>query len=643
MTLQNYTIVPLDTEHMDAVCADVRAQIDAGVATCALFKMTLTPEGTPPVNKAKLLCAKYRAFRERLPGVPNGVLVQASIGHGWKLSAPSPFQKFVGLRDGQEYEVVCPYDTGFRAYIADALREIAACSPDHIMIDDDFRLLGRTGRGCACPLHLSRMNALAGTSFDRASLLAALTDETSDRREKLTELYLTTQRESLTDTARIMRRAIDEIAPAIPGSYCCVGNNAEFAAELAEIFAGAGNPRVVRVNNGNYTAAGARNLSGAFQRAAAQIAKLRGHVDVLLAETDTCPQNRYSTGAMQLHSHFCGSILEGAAGAKHWITRLSAHEPESGVAYRKILSRYRGFYETLAETVPSLTWIGCRIPVLREPRFDLIYGDWAGAMDGQSAWSACVLERLGLPLYFSGEAGGALCLEGAVTISNEEICAALSGTVLLSSDAAEELIARGFGAEIGVDVRPWTGKIPSAELYQGTVMDLPVGVKELVPHSPEVRVLSTICHSVDKAHYEPLFPGVTAFTNAQGGTVYVFAGTPRARYNLTEAFSFLCSTRKRQLTDMLTAAGELPLWYPGDEEMYFRAARVAGGGLFCALFNIGLDPIEETVLSCREPITRVRILQPSGEWGTIPFTQMGERISLSVPCLTLTPVVLLLE
>ncbi len=29
-----------------------------------------------------------------------------------------------------------------------------------------------------------------------------------------------------------------------------------------------------------------------------QVEKLKGKVDILQAETDTCPQNRYSTGAM---------------------------------------------------------------------------------------------------------------------------------------------------------------------------------------------------------------------------------------------------------------------------------------------------------------------------------------------------------
>jgi hypothetical protein len=82
-----------------------------------------------------------------------------------------------------------------------------------------------------------------------------------------------------------------------------------------------------------------------------------------------------------LHTHCTGLILEGANGAKHWITRLAAHEPESGKAYRKILAKHRGFYQTLADLVPTLTWRGFRIPVGSEPKFPL-GGSWVQAPDG---------------------------------------------------------------------------------------------------------------------------------------------------------------------------------------------------------------------------------------------------------------------
>ncbi len=92
------TIMPLDVEHIDEICADIKNQYENGIATCALFCMTLVPEGNPPVNKAKIMSRQYDLFKEKLSeaGVPSGVLVQASIGHGRLLAAGFHSIKIIG-------------------------------------------------------------------------------------------------------------------------------------------------------------------------------------------------------------------------------------------------------------------------------------------------------------------------------------------------------------------------------------------------------------------------------------------------------------------------------------------------------------------------------------------------------------------
>lgn len=44
------------------------------------------------------------------------------------------------------------------------------------MVDDDFRLLGRSGKGCACPLHMAEFNKRAGTDMTREELWSILSD-----------------------------------------------------------------------------------------------------------------------------------------------------------------------------------------------------------------------------------------------------------------------------------------------------------------------------------------------------------------------------------------------------------------------------------------------------------------------------------
>lgn len=639
-----YTVMGLDVENIDEICEDIKYQYENGIATCALFKMALVPEGNPPVDKAKILCEKYAKFKEKLSvmGIPSGALVQASIGHGWTLGEMFPFQEYVGLYEVGERNVVCPYDDGFKNYIYNAMRTIASYSPDHIMVDDDFRLIGRPSHGCACPLHLKRFNELANTDFTRDELYDKLIVN-KDESKNYDEIFWNTQKESLIETAKVMRAGIDSIDPKLPGSFCCVGNNAEFADEIAQILAGEGNPVIMRLNNGNYTPAGARFFSSVFFRAASQVAKVKDKVDFILAETDTCPQNRYSTGAMSVHTHFVGTILEGANGAKHWITRLTSHEPQSGVAYRKVLKKYSGFYSVLSDITPSLKWRGCRIPVGTKPYPE--FGVEKNFGETYNGWGRCVLERLGLPMYFSEKNDGVLCLDTEVNLSDEEILEALKRPVFLASDSAQQLIKRGFGKYIGVDVREWHGKEAISEkvYVNGKHMSSQMKIKELVVTDESAVVDSMTYNTVDYEHFEPLFPGSVIFKNSLGGTVFTFAGSPNTDYNLIEAFSFLNYSRKEQLINMLRKTDELPAYFPGDEEVYLRVADMPDGGLFCAVFNLGLDPIEKLDMVFEKTISKIEKLLPDGTRKEISFMVDGDKYILDTECNTLDPVVIFVK
>lgn len=645
--LQLYTIMPLDIAHFDEICEDIKAQYESGVATCALFSMTLVPEGDPPTDKAALFGERYALFRAKLSawGIPNGVLIQASMGHGWKLGELFPYRQYVQLTDGEKTYTVCPSDVGFHAYLRSVGETIARYSPDHIMLDDDFRLMFRAGGGCACPLHLESFAGLFGARMTREELLETVKG-CDERSQNAARCFIQSQKDSLLKAVRVLRDAIDSVDPTIPGSFCTVGSSVEFGAEIAHIMAGKGNPTVLRINNANYTPVGAKYFSKSFLKCAASVAKLKGRVDVVLAETDTCPQNRYSTSARSLHTHFTGSIIEGAAGAKHWITRLASHEPESGVAYRRILGRYRGFYRTLASLVPTLHHRGFCIPVGKEASFPL-GGAWVQSQDGEDEWSKCVLERLGLPLYFSPDEGGVVCLEGErdAVFSDDEVLKRLQGNMMLSSDSAARLSARGFGEYLGVEIGEWQGKTPTNELFakKNAKCNVQPKLRAIYPKSEDVKVLSTVANSKDRVNYEPLFPGCVVYENSFGGRIVTFAGSPQANFNISEAFSFLNLSRKQQLVEILDASGELPVYYPGDEDVYFRAADMDDGGLFCAIFNLSSDPIEKTELVVKKEIVCIKRIAPDGAYQSVAFEKIGVgRIRLDCLCDHLEPVVLLL-
>lgn len=636
----NYSIMKTHPEHLEEIAQDIVRQTREGITDLALISMTLVPEGNPVIDKAVIETEKYAKLKAILDkeGVGLGILVQATIGHGYPLNADFPFQHYIRLNNGGRDFVACPFDEDFHDYLRNTFKTVASAKPKTIMVDDDFRLMHRGAQGCVCPLHLKATSKLVGREVTREDVYEAIFGDKKD--DELKKAFITTQKESLILGAKAMREGIDSVDPTLNASFCCVGPTTEFAAEIAKILAGEGNEPMVRINNGNYHPAGAKRLNEHMQRAAKEIAVLKkAGINIILAETDTCPQNRYSTSAQNLHAHFTGTILEGASGAKHWITRLAAFEPKSGEAYRKKLAENRGFYITLSNLVPEIKWVGCLNPVSDS-------SEEYKPNIAKKGWPVCVLERLGLPCFFSADPDG----EGAIFMedidvelrSDEELLKYLSKTVVLSGGAAQLMIERGFGEYIGVSVNKWTGVNLSGEYLPltDTVCTIQIDALELIPTSPETKTLSTVYHVPDGKTKNMLFPGCTSFKNSLGGTAVVFCGDPMTEYHYTTAFSFLNESRKAQLVDILKQTGNLPVYYPDDMEMLLRAGYFADGSLLVAAFDISLDRADSLPLVLEREVKKVEKLTPSGRFEEVDFVSEENRIEVKTPVYTLEPIIL---
>lgn len=648
----NYSIMSLDEEHIDEFCEDIERQIKEGIATAPLFSMTLTPEGDPIIiDKAAMYCDVYKKYKAKLDakGLPSGVLIQASIGHGSrKLDRPSPLPKYIALVSGSEREICCPYGEGFREYIKKAAATIASAHPVHIMLDDDFRLMARDQRGCACPMHMKRFNELSGENFTREQLYAAMQKEDAAA-AKYKEIFIKTQIESLIECAKEIRAGIDSVDPTLPGSFCLCGNSAEGAYEIASIMAGKGNPVTIRVNNGNYFATDYRAFTHIMYRAASQIKALSKKPDIILAETDTFPQNRYSTSAAALHAHYVFTILEGTSGAKQWITRLctdvSAYEPKSGEAYRRKLAKYSKFYESLIELNRDLTWVGCKIPVSPRPAYVLTPADAEASSKG---WHCRVLDRFGVPMHFSSEGEGVYFFDSYADkyFTDEEMLDILSGKVVLDAKAAESIIARGFGKYIGVELKAREVGAPNAS---GEIM-YPTGlcrsqylVREMIPVAEDIKVYSNVYHLREGKYKDIMFPGVTSYKNELGGTVVVFSGESSFGYHVLSPLGFYSESRKNQIVQILSDLESLPVYYPDDAEVLMKAANMRDGGLMCAILDMSLDPIENFPLVIRRDVSEIKRLTPDGTYENVSFTRDGDLYTLDLTASVFDPVILVMH
>ena len=639
------SIMPMDVEHLDEICEDIRYQYENGIANYPMFIMELVPEGIPPKNKALEGAQKYILFRDKLRtmGIKSGILIQCSIGHGYPLNEDNPFRKYVNLNDGEQAHICCPSDDAFCEHFKEVMSTLAKAEPDLLMVDDDFRLIFKAGNGCACDWHMKRFNELANTNLTRAELFEHLKNNNDG---EYAEIYIQTQAEALIKAAKAMREGIDEVNPSLFCALCAAGNNIECLEVNSQILAGKNNRPIVRISNGTYVPTGTRYFTRDFYRAAIQIAILDGKPKHILAESDTIPYNRYASSAQWFHSHYVGTILEGTTGAKHWITRLGAYEPESGVAFRKILAKHAKFYDRLMEIVPNLQWKGCRIPLHTKKRYFFSENGWVSNDDNAEGWATHVLERIGLPMYFSTENSGVSFLAGEIDkkYSDKEMEELLKHSVVLSSNVAKRLCDRGFSKLLGVEIKDWTGPLPSSEkLFVNNQMCVAqVRCKEILPIDSDVQVLSKVYNVVGDTKTE-LFPGSTIYKNEQGGIAVVFAGDPITEFTYVEAFSFLTYSRKLQFIDILKMCGELNLYYQGDEEVYCKHAKMQDGSDFCSIFNLGYDVIDDVILYIDKQVQAVKVLQANGEFQEVDFKQDGNNLLIQKSVLPLDPQIFIIE
>lgn len=630
-------IVPLLAEHRGALCADTLDLYRRGCITETAFILTLVPEGNPPTDKVKILAEEFERFRAALgkTAMPVGILLQATMGHGWIPNSRSEFQRIV-RSDGSSPYIFCPLDGDFRAYVRDAVRRLAALRPDFFMVDDDFRLL--TGRdGCFCPLHLERFNRTHGTDFDREAMVAAVKSD-----ETIAANYDELLKISLLELAGEMRGAINAADPEIPCSFCMCAGDTRHAPEIARTLAATGENPTVRINNARYLNESLRTVPEWMMFSARQVASLPEEFDIL-AEPDTFPQNRYSTSAAMMHLQLTGSILEGCRGGKLWLTRTRAYEPESGRRYRDILAEHLGFYRALAAL--AIEWTGAATVLPKTPKLD-----FPASIRGipNITWSTQILGKMGIPFYFTKSPAGIVTLAESDCDHLDDICLAglLSGhNCLLDGPAAVNLCKRGFSPLLGVEARPWNGRTVSFERTENNGL-IPISTDRMTELKPleGTQILSALFHTFSGVGTEEefLMPGATFHENSDGGRVAVVAA-PVLPYGYP-AFGMLNETRKRQLLDLFRRLGGLPWHVPGDDEVLLRTGKAEGCDI-AVLIDLSLDDISEIRLCgpAAKRIGTVEELLPDGNWKSWPFSATDSELRIKRGLHPLRPLVLRLS
>lgn len=637
MKLHFHNISPLYKQHADYVVEDIAQLCQTGDFDETAFNFTLVPEGDPAYDKAKIYGEAFEIYREKLKarGLQAGMLIQATMGHGWMPESRSSFQKF--RAENMEYRYIhCPLDQDFRKYIYDSIHYLATLKPDFFMIDDDFRMF--TGRGgCFCPLHLEYFASKVGKLFTAEELRDAIKHD-----DVLYRKFVEVETQSLNELAAIIRKAIDDVDPSIPCSFCaCAGKGDLDQAHLIAKTLAAKNQQysIIRINNGRYLRNNPAEIPAWLHSTCKQRLALPLDTEVL-TEADTCPQNRYSTDSACMHANITLSLLNGYAGAKLWITRLADFQPNSGKDYRRILKKHIGLYQAIRDAQPK--WQGFNSPIRCQQPYH--------GYEQTFAWGKDVLSSFGIPFRYNFADNGPTSLTDCEVafLSDDEIKTLLAGKAILDGNAAKALVARGFAQFLGFESIGTPEQKVSKEVYidkrgEEHIMTGSPRAYTFTNPNPKATVLSTFFHKSWACAEESaqLGPGCIKFENELGGTVVTF-GAYIDSYDLG-AFFLLNEARKLQLKEILQDFQELPICYDGDARVMcqFGDSNLGKMFYFCNTSNDILDdiPIDGTLAKQ----AAFKQLMPDGSLHSVKVDIVDGQAVLPVQLIPLHPVVFVID
>ena len=626
------SVMPLHDEYAEQLAADAADLGNTTFIDGIAWSCPVNPEGDPVADRAsifaKRFCKTSSLLRAKSP-VAQGILLQATMGHGGFPGSPTPWQLAV-KKDGTSVYRMCPMDEQFLAYIAKTCRTFAELKPDFFMIDDDTRLVWDRVPGCFCPLHLAEFSKRTGREWTREDVAAMLAKGPSREAEMWTEVKIDSLR-------RFFRTIRENFGNDIPGILCCswVTPHKEHASEFAQILAAPGQIPIIRGAGAPYWAGG-KNPFSVVERRSAYAAEMAlvGKDVVFLQECDTCPHTLWATSATRTLDHLVMLALEGCKGAKIWITRTgNYHEKKSAQTYRRIFRENRGLMEWATKV--DFSQRGIVVPACGPSRLN--FGDR-------------YLALVGIPYRFGNARPGevtALTADTLNVLPRDELDDILSGNVIADGSAALWLSKHGYSRDIGVDAKEWNRKtIQLHEFSDGSRQSgmRTDGVADLTAMDNGAKIHTKLLNRPrlgDNATYEA--PGSVLFGNGRGGTILIFAQSLPTQTPSYDAAEFFSEGYKAEVIRWLTMlGGGLPggVCYLGVGHVTCESGVTDAGVNVVVLNALDLDGDNAPEIKFEKFPTVIERLQGNGEWRPVAFENMDEgACKLRSPILTQRPAI----
>ena len=360
---------------------------------------------TDRTDALALLKENLRYFEKA--GIEAGVWFQA-FGFGDPLKEPKNWVRIRSICGAErEGDAFCPEDPDFLKAYLDWVRDIAACKPSLMMLDDDLCLSVRPGIGCFCKRHMALLEEKCGKISDLTAIFKG-------GKNPYRDAYLEVMGESLKGFCRKVRRAVDEINPAIRVGLCAGYTSWDLEGtdplELSRILAGNTAP-FFRLTGAPYWVAPQKDrfkgqrLSAVIESARNQAAWCKESGIEFFAEADSFPRPCYHCPAMLIENFDLAMHAAGIESLKYLYDYHSSLDYER--AYHKIHIRNLPLYEKIEEAFKGASPCGVRLyrPAhwLKDALLPQKFWGEKAIMRSFFSTAAAMLSAHSIPLCYDGE------------------------------------------------------------------------------------------------------------------------------------------------------------------------------------------------------------------------------------------------
>ena len=194
-----------------AVKANPGAFKDGIIIAAFPKELKFGPEFVKKFSNQKAFCERMQAL-----GMKVQFAMSSTIGHNDMWTRPTGRPVMVRSDGKPTVAMSCPRSDAFKAHVADLFARYAALHPEVIWWDDDFRMAFHVPAdyACFCGDCIGKFNAYCGASYDRVSLIKAVSaDAALPDGRNLRLVWRDFNRQALTDLVKISADAAHKVDP----------------------------------------------------------------------------------------------------------------------------------------------------------------------------------------------------------------------------------------------------------------------------------------------------------------------------------------------------------------------------------------------------------------------------------------------